>query len=99
MMQTSDPLTDLLHRWQPKPGERPEFTREVQRQIAVEAAGASPARRFRFPALLPLAAALAILIGSISGLGISRAQHQSAMADAYVRSIDPVMMVITSNPQ
>ena len=90
-MENRDPLSDLLQRWQPQPASRPDFANEVEERIAA-AESTEPGGMLRFPALLPWAAAIAILIGSVSGIGLSRLEHKSTMADAYARSIDPVMM-------
>jgi len=90
-VKDSDQLPEILQRWQPTPSPQPRFGEDVSARAARES---HPSRGniLPFRVLLPLAAAIAIMIGSVSGLNFSRSQHQSAMADAYARSIDPMQL-------
>lgn len=90
-MDNPDGLPDLLKRWQPQPSPQPDFAAEVARRVEAETAS-TQGQVLSFRVLLPLAAAIAIMVGSVSGLNFSRLQHQSDMADAYARSIDPIKM-------
>ncbi len=94
-MTDSDPLSDLLQRWQPKPGPAPDFAARVRTRIARHEAapmGSPWARLLAWPASLPLAAALAIIIGVASAVTVQQANTRQIMADAYARSIDPVRL-------
>lgn len=57
-----------------------------------------PSRWLRFPAALPLAAALAIVAGTVAGTKIGQQREGEIMADAYARSIDPVRMMAPAQP-
>ncbi len=96
-MTPPDPLSDLLTRWQPRPSPAPDFAAGVHARLArTTATRTTPpstlARVLAWPAMLPLAAALAILLGVVSAVSLQRARTQDLMAEAYARSIDPVSL-------
>jgi len=64
---------------------------EVQTQLHAATPVVLPAP-WSLRAWLPLAAALAVVLGTLSGIRVSHAKHQDTMAEAYARSIDPIMM-------
>jgi hypothetical protein len=97
-MSAPDPLDSLLHTWETKPSVRADFERQVHARIADRTASGSARWRLRFAAALPLAASLAILIGSVAGVRMGQQVDDQAMADAYARSIDPVRMMISAEP-
>lgn len=91
-MTPPDPLSDLLTRWQPRPSPAPDFAAGVHARLARATPPSTLARVLAWPAMLPLAAALAILLGVVSAVSLQRARTQDLMADAYARSIDPVSL-------
>lgn len=87
-MDQPDRLNDTLQTWQPEPSAQPGFAAQVAARVQAETA--PPTRRSLW---WPLAAGLAVLLGGSAGLVHARQHHQSTMADAYVRTIDPVQRV------
>ena len=100
-MTRPDPLSNVLARWQPRPGPAPDFAATVYARINTSAPTVEPTtllgRLLAWPASLPLAAAFAVIIGIGSALGLSRSHHQNFMADAYARSIDPIRLATTDD--
>jgi demethoxyubiquinone hydroxylase (CLK1/Coq7/Cat5 family) len=86
-MKDPDRLSEVLQSWQPRPSVQEDFVRQVETRLVTEPVNATTTR----PSLLwPLAAGFAVLLGASAGLVQARQEHQTAMVDAYVRSIDPV---------
>ena len=96
-MNEPDPLDSLLRQWHPQPSAQPDFEQQVQARLAREPAVRSRGW-LRFPTALPLAASLAIVAGTIAGTTLRPAADAENMADAYARSIDPVLMMAPSSP-
>lgn len=92
-MNDPDPLDPLLQTWQPQPAARSDFAEAVQARIRDEDRAAIVQPWFRSHAALPLAASIAVVIGTIAGTSFRPAADPDAMADAYARSIDPVRMM------
>ncbi len=104
-MTEPDPLSDLLARWQPRPGPAPDFAAGVHARLArsrprsvAERPASLFARVLAWPASLPLAAALALVLGVASAVGLQRTRSAELMADAYARSIDPVQLAASGAP-
>ena len=98
-MNNHDPLTHVLKSWKHDPAPSPNFAKTVWARI--DAADQAPAPSFfaqllHFPGRLPIAASFAVifavLAGTGAGLALNRGQSTDRMADAYVRSIDPLQM-------
>ena len=101
-----DPLSTTLQTWRHEPAPAPDFESGVWNRIrTAEASATAPAASspfaalaafFRFPALQPLAAGLALLLalaaGTTTAVAINRVQTTDRLATAYVRSIDPLQM-------
>ena len=91
----TDPLHDVLQRWQPEPVPAPDFQAKVWARVA--AAETLPRRGTVLPfrLALPLAASLAIIASVAAGVGAgltaARAQTTDRMAAAYAQSIDPIL--------
>ena len=96
-MTDRDPLSSVLAHWQPKPMAAPDFAKTVQARLAPAERATAWARMLQFPATLPLAAGLAIMLGVVSAWSMNRSEIQDQMADAYARSIDPVWMTASSH--
>ena len=96
-MTDRDPLSSALAHWQPEPAPSPDFNAAVHRRLKSADRRNRWARIPQFPATLPLAAGIAIMLGVVSAWTLNRAEVQDHMADAYARSIDPVRMTASSH--
>ncbi|MDF3057714.1 MAG: hypothetical protein K0R17_1929 [Rariglobus sp.] len=96
MKDPRDPLSSTLQTWRHEPAPAPDFNQGVWARIHSTGATREPAALFHFPGAIPLAASLAILFALAAGSGgafaLNRSLTTDRMADAYVRSIDPVRM-------
>lgn len=86
-----DSLTALLRRWKHEPAAQPEFAVGVWARI--EAARRNERTVVAFRWALPLAASLALFLGIGAARFEARRTHAERMADSYVRTVDPVLMV------
>ncbi len=96
-MKLTDPLDSLLQTWRPQPTTQPDFEAEVRERLSPQTSTRANGW-LRFSAALPLAAALAIVAGTVAGTKIGQHREGEIMADAYARSIDPVLMMAPSQP-
>ena len=99
-MNESDPLSNLLSRWQPAPEADPTFAETVRSRIndtGVPASSGIVGQILRFPATLPLAAGFAVVIGVSAAVSLDQRRNTAEMAEAYARSIDPIWM--TAEPE
>lgn len=88
MKNDHDALDALLRRWQPPVDPASDFSAGVWRRLE-----AQPAPIFAF--WLPLAAGIAVLLGTALGAGSAlalRPDPAARTAAAYVRSVDAVQM-------
>ncbi|MDB4474631.1 hypothetical protein N9023_06445 [Opitutaceae bacterium] len=91
-MDESDRLNSLLKRWEPAPSPQPDFARQVHALIASPADQGIAAQILKFPATLPLAASVAIMLGASAAISTDRAQRTDQLATAYAQKIDPIHM-------
>lgn len=91
-MNEPDRLNSLLNRWNPEPGLQPAFAAQVHERIRSDRPVGAVARILQFPATLPLAAGIAIMLGVSAAISTDRAQRQDQLATAYALSIDPIQM-------
>ena len=82
-MDESDRLNALLNRWEISPSAQPDFAQQVRALIA---------RVLKFPATLPLAASIAIMLGATAAISTDRAERTDQLATAYAQKIDPIHM-------
>jgi len=90
-MTQPDSLRTLLRRWRHDPAPAPEFALGVWARI--EAARRDERTVVAFRWAIPLAASLALFVGIGAARLEARRAHAERMADFYVRTIDPVLMV------
>jgi hypothetical protein len=91
-MDESDRLNSLLKHWEPVPSPQPDFARRVHARIASPTDAGLAARVLQFPATLPLAASIAIMLGASAAISADRAQRTDQLATAYAQKIDPIHM-------
>ncbi len=91
-MNDPDRFDSLLQEWQPTPSVQPDFNQRVHARIDSSTQSGLFARVLTFPATLPLAASVAIMLGASAAISVDRAQHTDQMATAYARKIDPIQM-------
>ena len=94
-MTPSDPLDDLLARWQPLGPAAPDpaFTRDVWTRLRADSAAPASRPFIPFPVALPLAASLAICLGVATAVLVNRSAQREQLAANYARSIDPLQLV------
>lgn len=91
-MNDPDRLPELLNQWQVTPSPQPDFAAQVQERIQTVPANGIMARVLTFPATLPLAASIAIMLGASAAISTDRAQRTDQLATAYAQKIDPIHM-------
>ena len=91
-MKEPDNLNSLLEHWELTPSHQPAFTEQVRHRMAVSSSPGIGAQILQFPATLPLAAGIAIMLGVSAAISTDRAQRQDQLATAYALSIDPIQM-------
>jgi hypothetical protein len=95
-MNPTDPLKPLLASWRHEPTPLPQFEAEVWSRLHSADSNHPISTVFRFPAALPLAASIAVLLsiaaGTSTAVALNQSQSTERMADAYVRSVDPLQM-------
>ncbi|MBT5901142.1 MAG: hypothetical protein HOH58_03435 [Opitutaceae bacterium] len=91
-MDESDRLNALLNRWEISPSAQPDFAQQVRARIASPAKNGLIARVLKFPATLPLAASIAIMLGATAAISTDRAERTDQLATAYAQKIDPIHM-------
>lgn len=96
-MNDPDRLSELLNQWQVAPSPHPDFATEVRERIQNVPASGFIARVLRFPATLPLAASIAIMLGVSAAISADRAQRTDQLATAYAQKIDPIQMTALSD--
>jgi hypothetical protein len=95
-MNAPDSLNSLLGRWRHDPAPAPDFAAGVWARIGANRQDERVVVAFRWA--LPLAASLAL----IAGVGLAHQQvqreHAERMADSYVRTVDPILIVAEAAP-
>lgn len=91
-MKEPNNLNSLLKHWEPIPSHQPAFAEQVRHRMAASSSASLGARILQFPATLPLAAGIAIMLGVSAAISTDRAQRQDQLATAYALSIDPIQM-------
>ena len=91
-MNEPDQLNQLLNRWDTAPSEQPRFAAQVQERIESTNGTGAWAKVLAFPATLPLAAGIAIMLGVSAAVSTQRSLQLEQLATAYDQSIDPIQM-------
>lgn len=95
-MNAPDSLNLLLRRWRHDPAPAPDFAGRVWARIEAQRGREPGVIAYRWA--LPLAASLAL----IAGIGLAHQQvqreHAERMADTYVRTVDPILIVADAGP-